>query len=169
MGCLKIETVYIPFDTITVYLTDTMIRPVYVEKIKEIPACYYILDTIFFTEKVDTAKIISEFFTRNYYDQVLVNDSTGYIRLRQTTEMNRIVVQDLTYKPPAKEIVYVTQGLKDRRFLETRFTAGAEYMFESGRSDMFMKCGVIWKDKYHASIGYSIDNKKSLGISVVFK
>jgi len=162
---IEIETVYLPQDTIRVHFTDTLIQVVREEIVKEIPIYYYIHDTITQAMVIDTMKIIAEFFTRKFYDQVFVDDSTGYIRLKQTVAMNNIEEQELIYVPPDKEIQYI---IKQGDIRKLRFLVGTEYHINTDRNDISLKGGVLYKDKYNVNLGISLDNMKSIGINIIF-
>ena len=171
--CPKYQTqiIYIPQDTLKVHLTDTLIVPVYSERIKEIPVHYYIVDStdvacrVSANAKIDTAKIISEFFTRNFYDQILIDDSTGFIRIKQIVELNRITSQELIFKPADQKIVNV---FREHQPKSLRFGAGFDYIFKHDHSDMLLKGTVFLKDRYMFGIGYSFDNMKNISVQIVF-
>ena len=167
----RTETVYIQQDTVRVHLIDTLIVPVYSERIKEVPIRYYIVDStdvasrVTAKTKIDTAAIIAEFLTKNFYDQVFVNDSTGYIRIKQTVEMNRITNQELVFVPAPIREVHVFRESMPKNF---RFGAGFDYVFKHEQTDLFLKGSVLWKDRYQFGVGFSIDNWKSVNVGIVF-
>ena len=123
-----------------------------------------VYDTIFSEIKIDTTKIVAEFLKRKYYEQVFVDDSTGYIQLKQTVELNKIVEQELMYVPPVRSIIYM-QTKYEKKF---RYSVGAEYLFSSEKQDMNFKGGVLFQNKYHFNVGYSTGNMKSIGFNYIF-
>jgi len=156
------EIVYIKSDPQTIEIEKPV--PYKVEVIKKVPEPYAVIDTVRFVELIDTAKIIAEFLTRKYYDQVLLNDTTGYIRLQQTVAMNIIEDQKLTYVPPPIQVVY--RGLDDNPRL--RWTVGGEFMFKNDRQDLVVKGGVYFRSHYLVTVGYSMSNMKVIGFNYIF-
>ena len=150
---------YLPSDT--VYINVETPKPYKVEVIKEIPIHYF--DTV--TMKVDSAMIIADFLKKNYYDQVLLDDSTGYIRLQQIVSLNEIQEQNLTFVPITKVItreIYMTKTTK----LSIKPLVGVEYRWNKD-SDLAFKGG-LQLNKFQLELGYSLNNVKSVGINKVF-
>jgi hypothetical protein len=163
------ETVYLPQDTVRIHLTDTVIYTALVReeviRFVEVPKYYFVFDTLRMESVIDTAKIVAEFLMRRFYDQVFVDDSTGYIRLKQTVAMNAIQEQELIFVPAPKEITFVRQEISPRTF---RFSVGAEYHNLRNSSDLSLRGGVLYKDKFHVNVGLSLDNMKTIGVNVIF-
>ena len=158
------ETVYVPFDTIRIVTQVPFV--VKEETIKPIPVQYWRIDTVTLEAKVDTAKIIADFFVRKFYDQVFVEDSTGYIRLKQIVEMNAITEQELIFLPAPKQITYITiSAVQPEKKL--RFSAGGQLLL-SDKNDFMIQGGVLLNNRFHVNLGYGINNTKGLGLNIFF-
>jgi len=73
-----------PTDTVTVIQIDTVFYPVfeYVPKI--------ITNTVEVFKKVDTAEIIRDYFTLNFYSDTLINDTNAYFLIEDTVGFNKM-------------------------------------------------------------------------------
>lgn len=157
---------YLPSDTI--FITDSFPVPYMVEVVKEVPKIYYQdkvvykTDTVLVVQEIDTLKVLEEFFKRKYYDQELLSDSTGYIRLQQTVAMNSIESQTLTYLPPQQKII--TYSPK-----KIRYGIGADYRFSKDVQDVSIKGGILYQDRHHIEVGYSKNGVTSIGYNFIFK
>jgi hypothetical protein len=159
------DTVYIYSDTIKLFLTEKEIVPVKEIAVKTIPVYYYITDTIYNAQTIDTLKIIAEFFTEKTYNQILLNDTTGYIRLYQVISMNSIKEQELTYLPPPQLLITNTNTINSLH--KFRFGVGGEYVL-SNQNDLYLKGAVLIKEKYLISAGLSLNKGKSIGVIYMF-
>jgi hypothetical protein len=157
------DTVYVYSDTIKLFLTEKEIVPVTEIAVKTIPVYYYITDTIYNIQTIDTLKIIAQFFTEKTYNQILLNDSTGYIQLYQVISMNSIKEQELTYLPPPQLLITNTVNSL-HKFM---FGVGGEYVL-SNQNDLYLKGAVLIKEKYLISAGLSLNKGKSIGIIYMF-
>lgn len=155
------DTIYIQPDTIKITIEKEKIVPKYIEKITKVPVQY--IDTI--TNNIDSSKIVKEFLTAQHYDQVLVNDSRGYVRLKQIIAMNQIQQQDFIFNPPKQMIIKETNYVRDERL---RFSLGGEYNWHKDYNDFILKGGIVLKNTYQFQIGYGVNNTKSIGFNMLF-
>lgn len=153
----KVE--YLPSDTVFVQVDKPVPYRVEVPKYDTITLEKYVIlykDTIL---TIDTFKVVQEFFKKKYYDQELINDSTGYIRLEQVVAMNEITSQKLTYVPVTKVVTNTIESKK-----KFQFGVGAEYITTT--NELLLKGSVIYKQHYQFEAG--IGNQKSIGFKYLF-
>ena len=165
-NCPQIQEkiVYLPSDTTYIHITEKP-DPLIVKIVEKVPEPYAVYDTLSKGIKIDTAKIVVEFLKSKEWDQIFINDSTGYIRLQQVISMNEIQEQTLTYVPPPHKIMYQKIVNPVKKY---RFTVGAEYLQNPDYSDLSVKTGILYKEKINVNIGISIGNTKSIGFGYIF-
>ena len=85
-------------DTKVITITDTVYSTDTVRVIAQVPKPYKIIyhDTTTITH-VDTAFIIKDYSSYVIYEDTLMNDSLGFISLRDTVYHNRLLNRRLTY------------------------------------------------------------------------
>ena len=89
-------------DTDTIYVHsvsyDTIIqeKPVPVDVIKYVPEYTTIYQPV--TVPVDTTAIIREYFSVRYYDDILKDDSTGYLRLKEKVYQSEIIDREVFFQ-----------------------------------------------------------------------
>ena len=94
-------------DTDTIYVHsvsyDTIYqdKPVPVEIIKYVPKYTTIYEPV--PVYADTALILAQYFEVKMYDDVLKNDSTGYIRLKEKVHRSQILDRELYFESRCKD------------------------------------------------------------------
>ena len=94
-------------DTIFVhsvsYDTIIMDKPVPVEVIKYVPKYTTVYEPV--PVYADTALILAQYFEIKKYDDVLKNDSTGYIRLKEKVYKSEIIDRELYFEARCKNTI----------------------------------------------------------------
>lgn len=133
--------------------------PLLVETVTEIPI--YFIDTL--TLQVDTATIIAEFLKVKMYDQVLVDDSTGYIRLKQVVKENALFDQELLFTPHQKTVT-ITRTVYNEKLLSVWAMGGTDWKFQYPD----ISAGVLFKNNYLLGVGYNPSSHWSIKAGIIF-
>lgn len=144
---IKVNTVsYIPVID-TVIQSDT--HTVY------IPSIQY-RDTTIEIRTTDTVFVYNDYFSRYFYNDVLMNDSNGFISVADTIYMNKIISRTPTirlYSHPVKQRAHLFAGFG---------VSGIETMGVSGN------IGLLTKRKNLYTIGYD-PIKKDVSLRVYWR
>ena len=131
-----------PNDTVTVtrivHDTITILDTLYVPQIKY---RYRVqVDTV-----IDTVEVIKEYYTKNFYFDVLKNDSNAFISVSDTIYQNQIISRESVVK------VYPT----------TIYTTNTITEYEKRRNKVFVGVGVNgWVDRFGASVNFGLLTRK---------
>lgn len=149
----KIETKY---DTIV----DSF--PVYIPKWKT--KVIYKIDTL---EKVDTALVLGDYFSKYYYSDTLQKDSLTLI-INDTINQNKIFSREVNYKLkyPTVTITKEIYPKKRQLYLGGNLVGNKEGIYYLGP-------GLIYKDKqdkiYNLGVGFDGGGKTTFNLGVYWK
>jgi len=143
-------------DTIVEYHTDTIINTdtAYIPKI-----IYKKIDSIIWVHsEIDTAKILEDYFVKNYYNDTILNDTNGLVIILDTVTQNII-----SYRKPiisiyphiTNQTVYITSPAINRNKVFLGFGVGGN-MNKFGVS---ANVALLTKKENLYNISYDLINK----------
>jgi hypothetical protein len=150
------EEVKPPVPTVEyVYIYDTVEKFVYVDK----PIPINIYDTIYLSGTIDTVYVLGDYFKVKVYDDVLVDDSCLYFRLKETVTKNEIIDRSFSYinrRPVGIEIIDVVcpEPLPKLEYYFGGFIGGSQDLFGAG-----LGIGIRTKTRTFYKYEYDVINK----------
>lgn len=140
---IQSDTVYI--DRVS-YDTIIQKEPVPVEIIKYIEKPVTVYEPIIIP--VDTSLIIAEYFSVKYYDDILKDDSTGYIRLKEKVYQSKILDRELFFESRCQDKIITNYISPSGFYYYGSLKASKQIPGVSG--------GVIYLSKKEALTGFEI-------------
>lgn len=142
---------------------DTIYKPTPYEVIKYEYKCKY--DTVYITEKIDTAKILEDYFLTKRYDLDFSNDTIGVFKVNAEVSRNELTSAKSFIQPKYKTIVQENTIYKVTP-LQFYATLGSSLDFKTNR----VSVGVDLKQKYLLGVsGVRFDKNFSYTIDVGIK
>ena len=147
---LRIDT--IPGDSIPYQVLKHVIKPV--------PVYTHFTDTVWKYRTVDTMAILRAYFETRHYDNVLLNDTSGYIRLLSHVTQNEIYYDSLYFQNKRATII----NKYEYQYFNRGIYAGLVSDYKCLRPSVF------WVDKkYMIGAGWDIKEKTpiiSVGVKI---
>lgn len=154
-------------DTDTIYVHsvsyDTIIQERPVEVLKYVPK--EVQTTVYQPVKipVDTAAIIRDYFSVRYYDDILKDDSTGYVRLKEKVYQSKILDRELYFEARCTDKIITNTIYPSGLYLSGSLTFSRDFVYPS--------IGLSYirpKSLYFGSVGYWDSPVFSVGYGIKF-